>query len=484
MLQLFPDQQEVMNDLRAAMKRKKAVLLQSPTGSGKTAMATDMVMSAASKQKRVIFSVPRRDLLEQTSKTFRKYGINHSFIAAGKDYNPFASLYIGMVDTMARRKKTGTLPKNINLLVPDETHHGADALGTVINHYKSEGAWIVGLSATPWKLNGQGLGIWYDEMVQGKSIRWLIDNKRLSDYKYFYGRPRGDFAALRNKSDKDISEYMESQRMIIGDCVDDYIARGMGRLWIVRCTSIKHSQITAEAFRNAGVSAMHVDGETPDEQKRAIFMAYARREILVLTFADLLNFGFDLSQATGLDVCVEGGSDQKPTKSLAGIMQFWGRMLRYKPYHALIHDHVNNYLQEGFGLPCSERNWTLDSKKKRDGGEKVPPTRQCSVCFFVHPPAPVCPECKHVYEIDSREIKKVDGTLEEMDIAAFHGRQKTPVDGLDALLPQLGDEETLEYLIKYAQKMGYKNPTAWAAKELAKNINSTYNKLSNKQETA
>lgn len=477
MLKLFDDQQEVMDNLRAAMKRKKAVLLQSPTGSGKTAMATDMVIRAVSKNRKMLFSVPRRDLLDQTSKTFAKNGITHGFVAAGKDFNPFSQVYIGMVDTMARR--IDKLPK-VSLAVFDETHFGADALGRVIDHYKKQGTWVIGLSATPWKLNGQGLGIWYDEMVQGKSIRWLIDNKRLSDYKYFYGRPRGDFAALRNKSEKEIAEYMETQRMIIGDCVDDYIQRGMGRLWIVRCTSIKHSQLTAEAFRNAGIAAVHVDGETPDDQKKAIFMAYARREILVLTFADLLNFGFDLSQATGLDVCVEGGSDQKPTKSLAGIMQFWGRMLRYKPYHALIHDHVNNYLQEGFGLPCSERNWTLDSKKKRDGGEKVPPTKQCPKCFFVHPPAPQCPECKFTYEIDSREVKKVDGTLEEMDIAAFHGRQKKPVDGLDEYLPPLGSEEELSYLIKYAQKMGYKNPTAWAAKELAKNINSTYNKLSNK----
>lgn len=476
MLTLYPDQHEVMNELRAAMRRKKAVLLQSPTGSGKTAMATDMVIRAVGKGRKMLFSVPRRDLMDQTSKTFIKHKIHHGFVAAGRDYNPFSQVYIGMVDTMARR--LDRLPK-VQLAVFDETHYGADALGRVIDHYKKMGAWCIGLSATPWKLNGQGLGIWYDEMIQGKSIRWLIDNKRLSDYKYFYGRPRGDFAAIRNKTEKEISEYMENQRMIIGDCVDDYIQRGMGRLWIVRCTSIKHSQLTAEAFRNAGINAMHVDGETPDDQKRAIFMAYARREILVLTFADLLNFGFDLSQATGLDVCVEGGSDQKPTKSLAGIMQFWGRMLRYKPYHALIHDHVNNYLQEGFGLPCSERNWTLDSKKKRDGGEKVPPTRQCPKCFYVHPPAPQCPECKHIYEIESREIKKVDGTLEEMDIEAFHARQRPPLDGLEEILPPINNEETLEYLIKYAQKLGKKNPVSWAAKELAERMNSTYNKLSN-----
>ncbi len=465
MLKLFPDQEEVLTELRKAMKTSKSVLLQSPTGSGKTAIGTTMVMNTLKNDKKFLFSVPRRDLLQQTSETFRKYGIPHSFIAAGRDYNPFAKVYIGMVDTMARRIKN--LPK-VHVAVFDETHFGADALGSVIAHYQAMEAWTIGLSATPWKLNGQGLGIWYKAMVQGKSIRWLIDNKRLSDYKYYRGKVRADFAGLSQKSEKEVAEYMEAQRVIIGDCVEDYRRLCMGRLHIVRCTSIKHSEITADAFRTAGVPCAHVDGNTPDDVKHQIFMAFARRELLVLTFADLLNFGFDLSQATGLDVCIESGSDMKPSRSLAGQMQFWGRMLRYKPYHAIINDHVNNYLVHG--VPCSERVWTLDSLKKRQGGEKVPPTRQCPKCFYVHPPAPQCPECRWIYEINGREIKSVDGHLEELDILAAKNKPKE-VDGLDEILPPLNDEETLEYFIKYANKMGYQNPTAWAAKELAKRIN-------------
>lgn len=464
MFNLYPDQAELMEELRAAMKRSKAILLQSPTGSGKTAMATDMVMRAVSKENKMLFSVPRRELMNQTSNTFRQHRINHGFVASGKDYNPFAQVYIGMVDTMGRRIKR--LPK-VKLAVFDETHFGADALGNVINHYKKMGAWVIGLSATPWKLNGQGLGIWYDEMVCGKSIRWLIDNKRLSEYRYFYGRTREDFHAINQKSDKEIAEFMESKRVIIGDCVHDYRLRCMGRLHIVRCTSIKHSQITADAFRSAGIPAAHIDGNTPDDEKRRIFMAFARREILVLTFADLLNFGFDLSQATGMDVCIESASDLKPSKSLAGQMQFWGRSLRYKKYPAIFNDHVNNYIEHG--LPCSDRVWTLDSKKKRDGGEKVPPTKQCPVCFYVHSPAPQCPECGEIYEINSRSLGTVDGELQEIDIHAARKNRQEHLDLVDG-----ANEQTLDQLIKFAKNCGYKNPGSWAAKELAKRINRAY----------
>lgn len=474
MLQLFPDQIEVMNDLRAAMKRSRAVLLQSPTGSGKTAMATHMVMSSAGLGNRMLFSVPRKDLLTQTSQTFFKYNVNHSFVAAGRDYNPFAQTYLGMVDTMANRIES--LPR-VHTAVIDETSFGDEALGKVIARFKEPwlntdtgkivNPWVIGLDATPWKMNGQGLGIWYDTMVQGKSVRWLIDNKRLSKYRYFYGRPRSDFAALRNKSDKEIAEYMENQRLIIGDCVHDYQLRGMGKIWLTRCTSIKHSERTAEAFRDSGIAAMHVDGLTPEDKKKAIFKAYARREIKVVTFSDLLTFGFDLAQTTGIDVCVEGGSDQKPTKSLRSQMQWWGRLLRYKEEPAIINDHVNNYLVEGFGLPCSDRIWTLDSKKKRDGGEKTPPTKQCSVCFFVHPPSPACPECGEIYETEGRTIKKIDGELEEADIEKLriiNERKKKDDRQLR------GQEEfqckTLDDWIRLEKKRGYK--TGWATMRFQK----------------
>lgn len=465
MFQLYPDQEEIMGNLRQQMRTCKSVLLQSPTGSGKTAMATDMLVNAAKKGKKTLFSVPRRELMHQTSNTFASNDIRHGFVASGKDYNPFANTYIGMVDTMARR--LNKLP-DVDLVVFDETHFGADALGKVINHYKKKGKWIIGLSATPWKMNGQGLGIWYDRMVMGKPVRWLMDNGRLSNYRYFYGRPREDFESLRRQTDKVITEHMESSSLIIGDCVADYRKRCMGRLHIVRCTSIKHSQTTAQAFRNEGIPAAHVDGNTPDAEKTAIFKAFARREILVLTFADLLNFGFDLSQASGMDVCIESGSDLKPSKSLAGQMQFWGRMLRKKPDAAIINDHVNNHIEHG--LPCSDREWTLDSQKKRIG-EKVPPTKQCPECWCTHPPAPKCPECGNVYKVKSPEgLKNVDGELLEIDIQAERNKlKKQPEEA-----PSLNDEQTLDHLIKYARKIKKKNPTQWAAKELAKRMNKVY----------
>lgn len=470
MLELYSDQAEIMQDVRGAMKNFKSILLQSATGSGKTAMACDMVTKAARKNKRIVFSVPRRDLLIQTSKTFTRNGIGHSFIAAGREYNPFANVYIGMVDTMHSR--IDRLPKDIDLFIPDECHYGAEALDGLHDHFQEQEkpCWTVGLTATPWKMNGKGMGRNYKTMVMGKSIRWLIDNKRLSDYKYFHGRTREDFHALQKRSDKANAEFMEERNVIIGDCVSDYRARCFGRLHIVRCSSIKHSQRTAEAFRNDGIPAMHVDGETEDFEKARIFKAFARREILVLTFADLLNFGFDLGQATGMDVTIESCSDLKISKSLAGQMQFWGRSLRYKDYPAIFNDHVNNWAEHG--VPCDDRNWSLDSLQSDADDERRVPSKQCDKCYFVHSPAPRCPECGHVYIVTSSAgIKTVSGELHELDIEA---RRNKIISEEEFEIPMDNDIETLEMLIKQAAKEGKKNPAAWAAKELAKRINGVY----------
>jgi len=460
-ISLYDDQMEVLNELRAVMTRSKSVLLQSATGSGKTRMATWLINEANKKGNSVIFTVPRRQLRDQSSETFTDLGLTHSFISAGKSFNPFAKLHIGMVDTMARR--IDKLP-DAKILIVDECHYGADSLDAVINEYKRRGSWVIGLSATPWKTSGKGLGCWFDDIVLGKPMRWLIDNKRLSDYRYFMGKTYVDFSKARvtagEYNSKDIDGIIEANEgVIIGDAVKDYRDKAMGRLHVVRCVSIKRSQAMAQSFRDAGVPAMHVDGETSDDDMRRILRAYARREILVLTFCDLLNFGFDLSQSVGMDVCVESGDDTKPSLSLAGQMQYWGRMLRYKDYPALIFDRVNNWQRHG--LPCDEREWTLEDRSQtKKQSERAEPTRQCNMCFHIHKPAPICPECGNVYEIKSREIDEIDGTLEEVskaDLEALRKRERQ----------EQGKADSLESLIAMATKKGYKNPAFWASKVMA-----------------
>lgn len=468
---LYQDQAEIMAELRRAMSKYKAILLQSPTGSGKTRMAVDMILGFLSKQRRgkMLMGFPRFALMDQTSKTLTELGISHTFIADGYPYDPFAQVILGMEETIANWVRAGKMPRDIFVFIPDEVHYGDTALDVNIKFFKSIGAWVIGLSATPMKMSGQGLGIWFDYMVKGKSIRWLIDNKRLSEYK-LYGGKKYEQRDFRNEAD--VTAAFEANNEIIGDCVNEYKEHSFGKLWVTRCTSILKSQETADKFRDAGVPTMHVDGDTPQDERTRIFKALARRELLNITFVDLLNFGFDLAQAAGMDVCIEGGSDMKPSDSLPGQLQFWGRLLRYKAFPARINDHVNNHAKPHIGKPCADRDWTLDSLTKKQRGDKPRPTKICGECFFVHPPAPECPDCGNVYEIESRDIKEVKGKLEEVifseEVKAEKGEYDPRNDGFAGILPPVDNAQELQALINFATRKQIENPIVWATEEFRK----------------
>lgn len=459
-IKLFDDQNELVNKVRHQMRTSKAVLLQSPTGSGKTSMAIHMITSARDKANKTIFAVPRKDLLEQTSNSFNLYGAEHSFIASGKPYNPHSQTHIGMIDTMARR--LDKLP-SAKLLIVDETHYGQGSLDKVINHYKAQGAWILGLSGSPVKSNGKGLDCWYDTMVQGKSIRWLIDNKRLSEYVYYRGVSKPDLSRIKISNGEynqhDLAGYMEHETAIIGDCVRDYKSRCLDKIHITRCTSIRHSQKIAEEFRNQGIIAAHVDGETPMDERKKIYTAFAKREIKVVTFSNLLNFGFDLEQTVGFPVTIESGSDLKPNKSLAEITQFRGRLLRMKEEPAVFNDHVNNWIEHGY--PCFPREWSLEGEKKgtREGVEKAIPIQSCSKCYFVAKPwGLICPNCGDIREIQSREVEQVEGELLEVT------KEMIMQQKVQARQEQ-GMAKTLEELQAIGKAKGYHK--AWAFKVFA-----------------
>ena len=417
MLSLYDDQKQLIEATANAMRSgNRAVLMQAPTGSGKSIMASELVRRANAKGSQTWFIVPRRELLRQMSATYKQFALPHSFLAAGHHYSPTASTYICSLGTLLKRR-FNSAP---NLAIIDETHVGGDGLDRIITWLKSHGTYIIGLSATPWKLSGQGLGCWYDAMVQGKSIRELIDAGRLSDYRAFapshpdltgIGMSGGDYAK------EQLASFMEEDRVLIGNAVSHYKQHAMGRLNIAYCVSIKHSQMVAESFNNAGIPAAHIDGKTPDQERKRIITAYARRELLVLTNCELLTYGFDLASQVGMDVTVEAMSDLRPTKSLALQMQKWGRVLRYKPDSALIFDHSNNIMEHG--LPCQEREWTLESRKKhsREDSERTIQVRQCDRCYFCHKPAQVCPKCGFEYPVQSREIDELEGELSEVDKA-------------------------------------------------------------------
>lgn len=454
---LFNDQEDLVYRVRQRMKTHKSILIQSATGSGKTVLGAYMIQAAAHKGTDTMFIVPRRALLKQTADTLNAYRMPFGYISAGYTPNPFARCNLATLDTLARRLDKTRAPK---LAFVDETHFGADSIDRVIAWLRSNGSWIVGLSATPMKTSGRPMSDWYDIMECGLQIGELIRRKRLSEYRLF-APSAPDLTGIKTTAGDyakgQLASRMEGDRVLIGNAVRHYREHAMGRLNAAFCTSIKHAEITAQAFRDGGVPALAISGADDDDEIKRKVLAFARREVLVLASCDLMTFGFDLAAYAQMNVTIECMSDLRPTKSLPLQLQKWGRVLRYKDYPAIIFDHAGNCTEHG--LPDADRDWSLDGFEtgKREG-EKTMPTRQCSECYFVHRPAPSCPNCGNVYPVEGRMVEEVDGVLEEIsDVRRILPRQEQ------------GMAKDLESLLALGRKKGMQSPKLeyWAAKVLS-----------------
>lgn len=451
---------------KSMMSGHKAILVQSCTGSGKTHLAAGMIAGALSKGRTSHFAVHRKVLIKQTAETLKQHLIPYSYVAAGYPHNPYNRVHIASIDTLKSRLDPDM--KIPNILWVDECHMANSAgWSEVIDFYKWAGAYVIGLTATPTRTDGTGLGKHFTDMVCGPSMSWLIENNFLSKYKLFSPTSL-DLSGIKNRmgdyAKDQLAARLDGDNVLIGDAIKHYKKLADGKLCIAYCVSRKHSEHTAQMFRDAGVPAAHIDGETPQEERASIIRAFANRQIQVLTNVELITTGFDLAAQVGKDVNVEAISLLRPTQSLSLYLQMIGRGLRRKAEPAIILDHANCVRLHG--LPDEDHKWTLSDRevKKKSENQSSVPVRHCPMCYFDHRPAPTCPNCGHEYEIKYRKIDQVDGELKELDRDALRQQNMLNVQAYEqAFRNGQVTPDGMEYLVNLGRKRGYKNPEKWAA---------------------
>lgn len=412
---LRPHQDKFIKELRQSLRDHQAVLGQAPTGFGKTVVASFMVASAHHKGFDVAFMVHRRELIDQTSKTFSLAGIPHTFIAAGQHHNPRMRVSIASVGTLQNRLESVRPPK---LLIVDEAHHcSAAGWARIVNWAKKHGTKIVGLTATPWRLSGEGLRDHFDHMVLGPEVGWLIENGYLSKYRAF-APSTPDLTLVHERAGDFVNSEIEQVmigKAVIADFVGQWKSKAYGKRTVGFATSIRHSELLVKEFNAAGIPAVHVDANTPPAERKLHIMNFAAGYIPIIWNVDLFGEGFDLSSIAGRDVPIEAVIQGRPTQSLSLHLQQLGRALRPKPEPAIILDHAGNIMRHG--LPDSPFNWSLDAWANKRGGraEEVERSKQCPKCYFVHNPfLPNCPNCGHKYEPIRKQMDVVEGDLKEI----------------------------------------------------------------------
>ena len=463
MMQLFDHQTTAVTDLRVSMRTNKSVLLYAPCGFGKTVVLSHVTSLANYKNKRIIFAVHRKELIYQTASTFDKFGLDYSFIASGRPCDRSKSIFIASIPTLRNRLEEF----DTDFLIVDEAHLSmASTWQKVINYYRERGAYILGCSASPRRLDGKGLGNNFEVMVKGPPPRWLIENGYLANYRLF-APSQPDLSGLHSIGGdyrKDELGALMNKPKITGDAISHWKKYADGKKTIVYAVSIEHSKAIAQSFRDEGVPALHVDGETDDEIRMGAMRDLADGKLLVICNVQLMTEGVDLSALAGKDVTIECIVNLRPTQSLALWTQICGRGLRRKAEPAIILDHAGASIM--LGLPDDDIDWQLSHEMPTKKSKlEIPPPRVCGKCFGCsRAGSQKCSLCGEPFPVEAREVDQVEGELSEMDIAAQRAeRQEKNRQAWARNSEQVGAQSLADLVALGVKKYGAGKGERWAS---------------------
>lgn len=443
MIELRPYQDRLANDIRSAFSSgAHRPLAVSPTGSGKTVLFSYITSQVLKRGSRVMIVAHRREILDQISATLKRVSVPHGFIQAGKPMSKQAAM-VASIQTLGRRLDQVAQP---DLVIIDEAHHAVSK--TYIEVFaRWPDAKFIGVTATPERLDGKGLGSMFDRMVMGPSVQWLIDNGFLARPVYYAPRETPDLSHVHKVAgdfDRAETEEIIDTPRITGDAVTHYRRFCGGQRAVAFCISVAHAQHVADQFCAAGVPASSIDGSLDPEVRAQRVADLTAGKILVLTSCELISEGFDLP-------AVNAAILLRPTHSLSMHLQQLGRALRPFPgkTHATILDHVGNCLRHG--LAEQERAWDLEGREKRAKKSTPVETKQCSKCFAIFT-GTVCPQCGQQREVTAREVEQVDGELQRLSIEDIAAKREARREE--------GKCRTLEDFKTLARERGYK--PGWA----------------------
>ncbi len=408
MQELRSYQTEAIANVRAAFQTHRRVLMTAPTGSGKSTILAEIIRSSLALGHRVLAIAHRKELIHQLAdRVMLNHGIPSGIIMAGEPTIPLLPCQVASIQTLVRRQ----LPP-ADLLLIDESHHAKAATYERILAAYPE-ARVLGCSATPWRLDGKGLGDIFEENVVAATPKGLVElgflvpatgmaylAPDLSQVKV----TAGDY----NQQGLSLA-YEKSQ--VLGDIVEKWMAHCQGKRTIVFASSIENSEKIIAGFRAKGVAAEHLDFRSTNRDD--VVKRVRSGETTVVSNVGILGEGVDFPE---LEVCVLA----RPTQSLAFYIQMVGRVLRPAPgkEKARIHDHAGCIHRHNFW--DMERDYSLTtSKKKQPKGASL---KDCPVCGCVNLSSALsCSECGYVWPKNEVE-KPMGGDYEELSLEEMRHR--------------------------------------------------------------
>ena len=383
-------QLEMLDRLHLAWEEHHSVMVQMPTGVGKTILLAEEIKHETSRTKNslangVLVVAHRIELIDQISRTLDKFGIEHGLIAYRKPVDETKQVQVASIQTLARRLKHlsygSTKEKELiseytpSLIIIDEAHHAlAKTYKMLWDKWPS--ARFLGLTATPCRLNHTGFIDLFRKILVSWSIQEFIEKGWLSDFDYISACPDnlmmkmvaclekrgvdGDYQLKEMAKVMDVPESIEH----LYNCYKQYVD---GKKGIVYAINREHARHITEYYQEHGVNCCWIEAKTPAIERDRLIEDYRANRIKVCVNVDILGEGVDFPEVEFIQLA-------RPTLSLSKYLQQVGRGMRVSEGKecVTILDQVGFY--QTFGLPTEERDWIRMftgkiAGKARQGGE-------------------------------------------------------------------------------------------------------------------
>lgn len=392
-MQPFPHQNDLIQGVRSWTPTKSRICIQSATGSGKTVIACEITRRSMINDLRVWFVAPRNKLVNQASKTLKAFGIPHGQITATNKESRAFRVHVVSKDTLMRRCGKTINPPDI--LIFDECHIALDQQIKIYMYLLSMTArplYVLGLTATPERLDGRGLSDLYQVLVEGLPIHELVEMGFLSTPEFYSPELKGAEKLHRSGTDVDTKEFDDlcEERAVYGQAVDLYEKHRPGEQAIMFSASVAIAKKVAKNFRDRDHNFEAVDGGMSKKMIADMFDHFDKEEITGFTSCELLTYGVDLPAVQYIGML-------RRTFSVPLNKQMNGRGLRIAPGKdsCVIMDQANNY--DIHGHPLDPHEWNFYGKKKRKIPKPDPLRRQmlCPHVDMMYCMKSSCVGCKH-----------------------------------------------------------------------------------------
>ena len=402
-IKLFDYQEDMKERIEKALRLYRSVMVQMPTGTGKTYLLTAAIDSfvKANPDTKVWIVAHRRELVSQIEETIKRF---YSY-SSSKNKSLLGSVKAMSIQWLSRHYDE--IEEEPGMIVIDEAHHAlAKTYKEMWERFPK--AKFLGLTATPCRLNGKGFMDLFDVLVQSWNIPEFISKGRLATYDFVSIKSDGVTQRLidslqKRGADGDYQnkemDMLLNKRPSIERLYQSFEEYGKDRKGIVYAINISHAKKIMELYQEHGIKAVAIDSKTPAVERQADIEAFKKGDIQVLVNVDIFSEGFDCPDVEFVQLA-------RPTLSLAKYLQMVGRGLRVAKgkKNCVIIDNVGLY--RVFGLPSQVWNWkaTFEGRLKYSRKKETPKERDFFLMYGKQETMPVGQDSEMMIVMSHEEL--------------------------------------------------------------------------------